>query len=88
MEIEHTAIPGVEIIHPRVFGDSRGYFFEAWNSRDFAQAVRPVDFCQDNESEYLEFCSRNNYIYENPMLYFCRSRENEYIDFLEHFGLM
>ena len=50
MEIEHTAIPGVEIIHPRIFGDSRGYFFEAWNSRDFAQAVRPVDFCQDNES--------------------------------------
>ncbi len=45
-------------------------------------------FCQDNEQEYLEFCSRNNYIYENPMLYFCRSRENEYIDFLEHFGLM
>lgn len=50
MEIEHTGIPGVEIIHPRVFGDERGYFFESWNSRDFAGAVRPVNFCQDNES--------------------------------------
>ena len=50
MEIEHTGIPGVEIIHPKVFGDDRGYFFESWNSRDFAGAVRPVNFCQDNES--------------------------------------
>ena len=50
MEIEHTIIPGVEIIHPRIFGDSRGYFFESWNQRDFDAAVRPVRFCQDNES--------------------------------------
>ena len=50
MEIEHTGIPGVEIIHPKVFGDERGYFFESWNSRDFEAAVGPVAFCQDNES--------------------------------------
>ena len=50
MEIEHTAIPGVEIIHPKVYGDERGYFFESWNSREFDTAVRPVRFCQDNES--------------------------------------
>ena len=50
MEIEHTKIPGVEIIHPRVFGDSRGYFFESWNRRDFEALAGPVDFCQDNES--------------------------------------
>lgn len=50
MEIEHTSIPGVEIIHPAVHGDERGYFFEAWNSRDFAAALSPVNFCQDNES--------------------------------------
>jgi dTDP-4-dehydrorhamnose 3,5-epimerase len=50
MEIEHTGIPGVEIIHPTVHGDERGYFFESWNSRDFDAAVRPVRFCQDNES--------------------------------------
>ena len=50
MEIEHTGIPGVEIIHPGVFGDARGYFFESWNAREFSRLVRPVDFCQDNES--------------------------------------
>ena len=50
MEIERTNIPGVEIIHPRIFGDSRGYFFESWNLRDFDAALRPVRFCQDNES--------------------------------------
>lgn len=50
MEIEHTSIPGVEIIHPRVFGDSRGYFVETWNRREFDALARPVDFCQDNES--------------------------------------
>ena len=50
MEIEHTAIPGVEIIHPRVFGDARGYFFESYSKREFDALVRSVDFCQDNES--------------------------------------
>lgn len=50
MEIEHTGIPGVEIIYPTIHGDERGYFFESWNSRDFDAAVRPVRFCQDNES--------------------------------------
>lgn len=50
MEIEHTGIPGVEIIHPAIHGDERGYFFESWNSREFDAAVRPVRFCQDNES--------------------------------------
>ena len=50
MEIEHTGIPGVEIIHPKIFGDDRGYFFESWNSRDFAEAVGSVAFSQDNES--------------------------------------
>lgn len=50
MEIENTTLPGVVLIHPRIFGDTRGYFFESWNSRDFDAAVRPVRFCQDNES--------------------------------------
>lgn len=50
MEIEHTAIPGVEIIHPRIHTDARGYFFESWNQKDFDAALRPISFCQDNES--------------------------------------
>lgn len=50
MEIVKTDIPGVVILEPRVFGDSRGYFMETWSERDFNTAVRPVRFVQDNES--------------------------------------
>ena len=46
-----TAIPGVVIIEPKVFGDERGYFLESWSQRDFDAAVRPVQFVQDNESK-------------------------------------
>ena len=50
MEIVRTAIPDVVIVEPRVFGDSRGYFFESWSQREFDALVRPVHFVQDNES--------------------------------------
>ena len=50
MEIIRTAIPDVVIVEPRVFGDSRGYFFESWSQREFDTLVRPVRFVQDNES--------------------------------------
>ena len=47
-----TAIPGVLILEPRVFGDERGYFLESWNQRDFEAAIgRPIHFVQDNESK-------------------------------------
>ena len=51
MEVEKTAIPGVFIIKPRIFGDDRGYFFESFNERDFTQAVGEIKFVQDNESK-------------------------------------
>lgn len=51
MNIIQTEIPGVQIIEPRVFGDSRGYFFESFNERDFKELVADVDFVQDNESK-------------------------------------
>ena len=50
MNVIETSIPGVVIIEPRVFGDSRGYFFESWSQREFNEKVRPVRFVQDNES--------------------------------------
>ena len=49
MNIVKTDIEGVVIIEPRVFGDARGYFFESYNARDFAE-VADVTFVQDNES--------------------------------------
>ena len=46
-----TAIPEVLIIEPKVFGDSRGFFFESFNQAAFDEAVGShVDFVQDNHS--------------------------------------
>ena len=47
-----TAIPEVLILEPKVFGDARGFFFESFNARDFAQATGlTVEFVQDNHSK-------------------------------------
>ena len=37
-----TAIEGVVIIEPKVFGDARGYFFESFSERDFNEAITPI----------------------------------------------
>ena len=51
MEVVKTAIEGLCIIEPRVFGDARGYFFESFNAREFAEKTGlQVNFVQDNES--------------------------------------
>ncbi len=50
MNIIKTEIEGLLIIEPRVFKDSRGYFFESFSERDFAECGIPVKFVQDNES--------------------------------------
>lgn len=51
MEYRKTEIEGVYIIEPRVFGDERGYFFEAWKRHEFEENIGKVDFIQDNESK-------------------------------------
>ena len=50
MEVIKTAIEGLVILEPKVFGDARGYFFESFSLREFEQKVRKVNFVQDNES--------------------------------------
>ena len=37
--VQTTAIDGVLMLEPRVFGDARGFFFESFNARDFAAAT-------------------------------------------------
>lgn len=52
MEIKKTDIEGVLIIEPKVWGDDRGYFFESFNARDFAEKTGlNITFVQDNESK-------------------------------------
>ncbi|MDE5871793.1 MAG: dTDP-4-dehydrorhamnose 3,5-epimerase [Muribaculaceae bacterium] len=50
MEIVDTEIEGLKILKPKIFTDSRGYFFESFSKRLFAQEIGNVDFVQDNES--------------------------------------
>ena len=51
MKVTATAIPDVLIIEPKIFGDSRGFFFESFNQRDFNAATgTDFTFVQDNHS--------------------------------------
>lgn len=50
MNVIKTELEGVVIIEPRLFSDSRGYFYESYSQRDFDREVMPVKFVQDNES--------------------------------------
>lgn len=51
MEVIKTNIEGVLIIEPKVFNDSRGYFFESFSQREFDEKVGKINFVQDNESK-------------------------------------
>ncbi len=48
--IEKTELPGVIVIQPQLFGDSRGYFMETYKKADFAAIGINKEFVQDNES--------------------------------------
>ena len=50
MIIEKTFIDGLLIIRPKVFQDDRGYFYESFNARAFAEAGIKSEFVQDNQS--------------------------------------
>ncbi|CAE6849372.1 dTDP-4-dehydrorhamnose 3,5-epimerase [Paraburkholderia nemoris] len=51
IQVTATALPEVKIIEPKVFGDARGFFYESFNGREFAEHVEAgVEFVQDNHS--------------------------------------
>lgn len=51
MKTTPTRIPDVLIIEPEVFGDERGFFFESFNKKAFAEATGTcAEFVQDNHS--------------------------------------
>lgn len=54
MNVIETLLPGVRIIEPRVFGDSRGYFLESFSVRRYRdEAGIDLTFVQDNVSESI-----------------------------------
>lgn len=50
MNVVETAIPGVLIFEPRVFGDARGFFVETYRESIYKEAGITAPFVQDNQS--------------------------------------
>lgn len=50
VDSEGNTFEGLYEIQPKVFGDSRGYFFEVYSERDFFEAGLKMKFVQDNQS--------------------------------------
>lgn len=50
MKVIETALPGVVIIEPQVFGDARGWFMESWSAKKMEDGGIHVAFVQDNHS--------------------------------------
>ncbi|MDA8558461.1 dTDP-4-dehydrorhamnose 3,5-epimerase [Flavobacteriaceae bacterium] len=51
MKLTETNISGLVVIEPKVFEDSRGFFFEPYNKLKFEKFFGEIDFVQDNESK-------------------------------------
>jgi len=82
MNIIATDIPDVLIIEPKVFGDSRGFFFESFNARDFArQTGFTSPFVQDNHSRSRRGVLRGlHYQIDNPQGKLVRVTHGEVLD--------
>jgi len=50
VKVVETEIPGVLIVEPKVFGDTRGFFMETYQSERYAQSGIPENLVQDNLS--------------------------------------
>ena len=77
-----TALPGVLMLEPKVFGDARGFFYESFNAQDFAQATGlDVRFVQDNHSRSAHGVLRGlHYQIKQPQGKLVRVTEGEVFD--------
>ena len=77
-----TAIPDVLILEPKVFGDARGFFYESFNARDFAQVTGlDVSFVQDNHSKSAQGVLRGlHYQIQHPQGKLVRVVQGEVFD--------
>ena len=67
MNVIPTIIPDLKIIEPRVFEDSRGYFFESFSQQLFNEKVSDTVFVQDNESRSTYGVLRGLHFQQPPM---------------------
>jgi dTDP-4-dehydrorhamnose 3,5-epimerase len=54
VKVVETTLPGVILVEPRVFGDSRGYFFESYHAKRYEEAGISTHFVQDNLSRSVK----------------------------------
>ena len=82
MNLIQTAIPDLLIIEPKVFGDDRGFFFESFNRRRFAELTgRDVDFVQDNHSRSAQNVLRGlHYQIQHPQAKLVRVVQGAVLD--------
>lgn len=66
MKIIETPIRGLLIVEPKVFDDSRGYFFESYHKERYFQNCIDVEFIQDNESKSARGVIRGLHYQLNP----------------------
>ncbi|MFK3790193.1 dTDP-4-dehydrorhamnose 3,5-epimerase [Pseudomonas piscis] len=82
MKVIATELPGVLIIEPKVFGDERGFFYESFNAKVFAEATGvDVQFVQDNHSRSQKGVLRGlHYQLQNTQGKLVRVTQGEVLD--------
>lgn len=82
MNVIETALPGVLILEPKVFGDERGFFYESFNAKAFEQATGlERQFVQDNHSRSVKGVLRGlHYQLENTQGKLVRVTFGEVLD--------
>lgn len=81
VQIQETDLPGVLVVEPRVFGDSRGFFFESYHESKFAAGGIPGPFVQDNHSRSVRGTLRGlHYQLGRPQSKLCRVVHGEVLD--------
>ena len=67
MKVVETGLSGCVVIEPAVFGDERGFFYEAWNAARFGEHGLPTQFVQSNVSASTRGVLRGlHYQWPNP----------------------
>lgn len=66
MQITETDLPGVLILAPKRFGDSRGWFSEVWNRSVLAKTGIGTDFVQDNHSYSRDTATVRGLHFQSP----------------------
>ena len=82
MKVTKTEIPGLLIVQPDVFSDSRGYFFESYNKNRYREFGIPDEFVQDNFSKSNKGTVRGLHyqVSEKAQGKLCQVTEGEVLD--------